>query len=407
MWSLLAQGSTATVTVRSVYAATCPVDGWLTVNAGQRAADRTPPGSRNPPPCRVVPAPAVTLTRGPSTRVAGSTASTASTGSTDPAGPVSVPDWSDYVQAADGSDFDPELGLLAAQLSRAHVCATAVGPGAAIALADSRGRTAAYAPYGTDLTATVRGVVSSCPLTVVDAGSVRAQTLLPVGERPNGIPDATQLATVDARVGQVLAATPAGATVLLVGLADSSGVPHLRVLAMRGRRLRPRGPLLHVHPPARPGPAHRHHAHDPGPGGRAGAGRAGRRTAAPPGRLADRAGRPAAGAAGLRRRGPGRARRGAEVLLRPGDRPAAAVRVRRTRAAAALAGRAGPAADPARRAPGRGALRLGAGRHVPRQPGAVVAGRPPDPRGHAVRRRLRDRDVPAGHPRPVAAPPAR
>ncbi len=55
MWSLLEQGSTATVTVRSVYAATCPVDGWLTVNAGQRAADLKPAGSRNPPPCRAGP----------------------------------------------------------------------------------------------------------------------------------------------------------------------------------------------------------------------------------------------------------------------------------------------------------------------------------------------------------------
>jgi hypothetical protein len=218
MWSLLEHGSTATVTVRTVYAATCPIDGWLTVNAGQRAADLKPAGARNPPPCRAVPAPVSSVAV---------------------PGPVTVPDWPDYVRAAEGSDFDAELGLLAAQLARSHVCATAVGPGAAIALADSRGRTAAYAPYGSDLGETVRGVVSSCPLTVVDAGSVRSQTLLPVGEQTNGVPDATQLAAVDARVGQVLAATPAGATVMLVGLADASGVPHLRVVALRGNGFGP------------------------------------------------------------------------------------------------------------------------------------------------------------------------
>jgi hypothetical protein len=85
----------------------------------------------------------------------------------------------------------------------------------------------------------VASVVGSCPVTVVDAGSIRAQTLLPIGEQPGAVPVAAQLATVDANVGQVLAATPARATVLLVGLADSSGVPHLRVVAMRGNGFEP------------------------------------------------------------------------------------------------------------------------------------------------------------------------
>jgi hypothetical protein len=214
--------------VRTAYAATCPIDGWLTVNAGQRAADLTPAGSQNPPPCRTIPEPTLTPTEG------------GSLGRNPPAPqPVTVPDWADYAKAADSSDFDAELGLLSAQLGQAHLCGTAIGPGAAIALADSAGHTAAYAPSTGDLQATVRSVVHRCPLTIVDAGTVRAETKLPVGERPNGVPVATQLATVDGNVGQILAATPAGATVLLVGLADSSGIPHLRLVAMRGNGFGP------------------------------------------------------------------------------------------------------------------------------------------------------------------------
>ena len=216
MWSLLVQGSTATVTVRSVYAATCPVDGWLTVNTGQRAADVKPAGSRNPPPCRTVPEPSATTSTAPSPTA------------------VTVPNWADYARAADASDFAPQLGLLWTQLTRAGICATAVGPGAAIALADSSGHTAAYLPYGSSLQATVSSVVHQCPLTVVDGGALRSQDQLPIGEEPNGVPDATQLAAIDANVGAVLAATPPGATVFLTGLADSSAVPHLRVVAMRG-----------------------------------------------------------------------------------------------------------------------------------------------------------------------------
>ena len=227
MWSLFVQGSTATVTVRSVYAATCPVDGWLTVNSGQRAADVKPPGSRNPPPCRTVPEP-------PAGAATPATPSSASTPATSTPAAVTVPNWADYARAADASDFAPQLGLLSTQLTKAGICATAVGPGAAIALADPTGHTAAYLPYGPSLQATVASVVHRCPLTVVDGGALRSQTQLPIGEQPNGIPDATQLAAIDANVGDVLAATPPGATVLLTGLADSSAVPHLRVVAMRG-----------------------------------------------------------------------------------------------------------------------------------------------------------------------------
>jgi hypothetical protein len=225
LWSLLQDGATATVTVRSVYATTCPVDGWLTVNAGQRSADlRTPPPATEPA-CRVLPEPE--LPAQPE----------ASTQPQQPQ-PVAVPNWATYAKQAEDSDFDAELGLLATQLAAKNICATAIGPGAAIALANASGQTAAYLP-GIDLKTAVGAAVQRCPLTVVDAGGIRGPDDLLAGDTSNGIPEADQLKAVDANVGSVLAQTPSTSTVLLAGLADSGRVPHLRMVAMRGNGFRP------------------------------------------------------------------------------------------------------------------------------------------------------------------------
>jgi hypothetical protein len=222
LWSLLADGSTGTVTVRSVYSSTCPVDGWLTVNAGQRAADERNPGGAADPACRVIPEPVRSLKAGPG----------------DTPQSVAVPNWAVYAKQAAKSNFDPQLGLLSSQLSAHGLCATAIGPGAAIALADADGHTAAYLP-SSDLAASIGPAEQRCPLTVVDAGGVRGPDDLLAGEASNGIPQARQIAAVDAAVGTVLAATPSTTTVLLVGLADSGRVPHLRVVAMRGNGFGP------------------------------------------------------------------------------------------------------------------------------------------------------------------------
>ena len=54
LWQLLRDGSSAALSVRSVYTNTCPVDGWLGVSAGARAAAPRPGTARNPAkrPCR-------------------------------------------------------------------------------------------------------------------------------------------------------------------------------------------------------------------------------------------------------------------------------------------------------------------------------------------------------------------
>ena len=45
LWSLLQDGATAALTIHAVHANTCPVDGWLTLSAGEQAADFDAPSA--------------------------------------------------------------------------------------------------------------------------------------------------------------------------------------------------------------------------------------------------------------------------------------------------------------------------------------------------------------------------
>jgi hypothetical protein len=202
LWSLLRDGAGATVTVRSVHTNTCPLDGWLTISAGQRAGDVSR-GSGTKPPCRAVQPP---------------------TGGT-------VPRWGDYVGQAARDGFDARPGLLADELARAGQCVQAVGPGAAILAARSNGTVARYAPFAGDLAAQL----AACPVTAVDVGAVRdpadvdpADDVRPTESR------AAQVKAVDDRIATVLQDAPAGADVLVVGLADAGRSERLRLIAMTG-----------------------------------------------------------------------------------------------------------------------------------------------------------------------------
>src|SRR5271166_5983631 len=122
LWRLAGQGSAGSLADYAVLPLTCPADGWLTLNAGARAqSDHTNAA------CGTFPA----------------------------------------VVTAGGSADVPGLGALAAYnqqfhnssdwalLASAASCATAVGPGAALALADRAGHVASYLPSADSLTARV------------------------------------------------------------------------------------------------------------------------------------------------------------------------------------------------------------------------------------------------------------
>jgi hypothetical protein len=187
LWRLAGQGSVGSLVDYAVLPLTCPADGWLTLNSGARAqADHTSAGC------------------GPFPAVAAS-----GNGAT-------VPGMAALESYNERFSYDPRWGLLA---GAAPGCATAVGPGAALALADRAGRVASYLPSPAGLSA---GALSRCPLTVVDLGS------LGYAER------ASALRSMDAELAHIMAELPARTTVLLTAPGAVTTPPHLQVALVSG-----------------------------------------------------------------------------------------------------------------------------------------------------------------------------
>ena len=190
LWRLAAQGSVANLVDYAVLPLTCPADGWLTLNSGARAqADHTDAG------CRTFPA-----------------VHPGTTGATVPALPALIA----YNQRFHN---DPDWGLLASAANRAAGCATAVGPGAALALASPSGAVASYLPSPAGLTA---GVLSRCPLTVVDLGNLDSS------ERT------VALAAADRELRHLLAELPAATTLLITAPGSATKPPHLQLTLVDG-----------------------------------------------------------------------------------------------------------------------------------------------------------------------------
>jgi len=169
LWRLLGTGASAALSVRTGPTTTCAAAGWLTLGAGARStADCFPQFE---------------LDEHGHAHVAGFTAI------------------ADANRHSGGS-----FGLLATSAARAG-CATAIGPGAALALVDAEGRVAA----AVEDTVTAE-TLGRCPLTIVDAGA----------------------STVDETVAAVLAAAPAHAAVIVAGLADRGTTAQLHVVLATG-----------------------------------------------------------------------------------------------------------------------------------------------------------------------------
>ncbi|WP_157963530.1 hypothetical protein [Actinocorallia populi] len=204
LWRLTGEGAAAALSVRTTTTRTCPVDGWLTVSAGQRA--RLANGS-----C-ALPTP-------PQTAEGGAT----------------VPGWSEIVADNADTSYGAKAGLLGDAVRRAGGCTQAVGPGGAFAAADSQGRVDRYAAGENEVTDW-----AACALTVVDiddvsrayvkAGVDSSGAQAPVSARER----ARAASAADARIARVVGAQPAGTTVLVAGLADTTGVPHLHVALASG-----------------------------------------------------------------------------------------------------------------------------------------------------------------------------
>ncbi len=191
LWRLATAGSVGSLVDYAQQPVACPADGWLTLNSAARA--------QGPRPCAALPA---VVKDGPGARI--------------PALPAIIRANLPYHES-------PQWGLL----GRLAGCATAVGPGAALALASPAGAVASYLPSTAGLSAPV---LARCPLTVIDLGQIAAS-------------ERGRVAAIDRRLAVIAAELPPG-TLLLVtspGAAaqqaqggTTAGPPHLMTAVVTG-----------------------------------------------------------------------------------------------------------------------------------------------------------------------------
>jgi hypothetical protein len=202
LWRLADTSALAGMSIRTTTRWTCPIAGWLTISAGERAT--AGPAPELPARCK----------RPPRPKVSG--------------GGAEVPGFADLRARNSAGRYSADVGLLADTVASAGGCITAVGRGAALAAADSSGRVPSYLPSNAALDT---GTFDRCDLTIVDAGSLVPPTLT----RPEDAgPVLRRLLAADQRIGDVIDAAPTGATVIVVGMADRSTTPHLTLTTARG-----------------------------------------------------------------------------------------------------------------------------------------------------------------------------
>ena len=191
LWRLAAAGSVGSLVDYAQEPLACPADGWLTLNSAARA--------QGPRPCTSLPA----VTK-------------AGEGATVQAMPQIVRDNQQFHES-------PDWGLLGS-LAR---CATAVGPGAALALASPAGAVSSYVPSPDGLSPSV---LARCPLTVVDLGQI------PATERG-------RLSALDAQLTRIAAELPPSTLLLVTAPGAAAGTgrgqapagpPHLMSVLVNG-----------------------------------------------------------------------------------------------------------------------------------------------------------------------------
>ena len=208
LWRLAEEGSVGTLVVHTIASRTCPADGWLTLNAGARATVPHGASGRCPQP-RVTLAPpaAPGSARAPGVPVA-----------------ADVPSLPFLTRYNRQFHYSPDWGLLESAAGNGQ-CATAIGPGAALALAGPTGQVADYLPSAS---AASRSSFARCPLTVVSLGAVPAAS----GSAAAAVRAAAVRAD-DQALGRIVADLPTGAITAVFAPGDDTS-PHLRLIAVDG-----------------------------------------------------------------------------------------------------------------------------------------------------------------------------
>jgi hypothetical protein len=199
LWELARSSAIGSLSVRTVGNVTCPYDGWLTVSAGTRSAVGYG--------CGAPPMP-------------------------EPQGQGAV--ISDYRYLIDVAG-QRNAGTLGEALKAAGQCSIAIGPGAALGLADRQGAVQRY--HASPLQVKTADL-EQCRMIAMDVDDLIRPYL--TGDRLPKVPDQLTVAQrrdalrlADAKAGALLSVLPADTTVLLAGLSDHGSVPHLRVAALR------------------------------------------------------------------------------------------------------------------------------------------------------------------------------
>lgn len=194
LWRMAERGSIGSLSVRSARRPTCPVDGWLTLGAGNYAAWDGQPVTEE---CRP---PRVTIER------------------PDGIGAF-LPDQRAVVRH---NQEKLRWGAVPGALAQSVRCSVAIGPGAAIAAARPFGRVDRYRPSLPD---DLAELLAGCVLSIVDLGTV-------AGEDPKE--RAAAAARADAALARVLDARPERSLVLVAGLADTGQSSRLHVAIADG-----------------------------------------------------------------------------------------------------------------------------------------------------------------------------
>ncbi|WP_165362400.1 hypothetical protein [Promicromonospora panici] len=231
LWHMIGGGSVASINVRTAAPATCPLDAWLTLSAGSRTVSAgSAERAQAPDPERADDSP----------EARGATSCTPVPGALGAGGPqpagATVDGWAGLPEREDDEEetadaaATPAPGLLGEMLDEAGTCSTAVGPGAAVMLAREDGTVDRYVPSLDALIADGAAapggatdppgagspdaswgdVLTECPVTVVDAGSL-----------PEGPERAEALDTLDDTLSTLRTGLPSGTRVLVAGIADT------------------------------------------------------------------------------------------------------------------------------------------------------------------------------------------
>ncbi|MDX6742076.1 hypothetical protein [Actinocorallia sp. A-T 12471] len=205
LWEKTGANAAASLSIRTTTTRTCPIDGWLTLSAGQRA--RLEHGA-----CALPPAPRAL-----------------------PGGGAEVPGWAEIAADNETTSYQAKIGALGSRVQESGGCTRAVGPGAALGAADVSGRIDDYFAFPEDVEDWARCALSVVEIDDIYRAHVEAgvdedgeQVELPAADR------AEAAASADTRISALLGRLPENATVLLAGLADATGDPHLHVALAQG-----------------------------------------------------------------------------------------------------------------------------------------------------------------------------